>query len=159
MEKPSAEGLSALLFGGLSTAGLSKILKSPKDILSILKENKEFITTPTLKSHLEELLSSKGMKRQDVIKRAELDGNYANQLFNGIKTKPGRDQVLSLSFGFMLDKDEADRLLRVAGLGAMYSKNMRDAVIIHALENGNPITQTNEVLASLELETLSDHTK
>ena len=159
MEEKTIENLSAPLFEGVTSEGLSKILKSPKDILTLLQENKKSITTPTLKAHLEELLTSKGMKRQDVIKRAELDSNYTNQLFNGIKTKPGRNQVLSLSFGFKLNKEEADRLLRVAGLGALYSKNMRDAVIIHALENGNPITQTNEVLASLELEILSDHTR
>ena len=159
MEEKTAEDLSTSILGKVNTEGLSRILKSPKDILTILQENKKSITTPTLKEHLEELLSSKGMKRQDVIKRAELDSNYANQLFNGIKTKPGRNQVLSLSFGFKLNKEEADRLLRVAGLGALYSKNTRDAVLIHALENGNPITQTNEVLASLELEILSDHAK
>ena len=138
-----------------TTGRLTKILKSPKDIRIILKENDASITTPTLKEHLEGLLSSKEMKRQDVIKRAELDGNYINQLFSGIRTKPGRNQMLSLSFGFGLNKEETDRLLRVAGVGALYPKNKRDAVIIHALENGRPIDQTNEILTSMALETLS----
>ena len=141
----------------ISTKNLANILKSPKDILSILRENKGVISTPTLKNHLESLLSSKGLKRQEVIKRAELDSNYTNQLFNGIKTKPGRNQILSLAFGFALNKEETDRLLMIAGVGALYPKNKRDAVIIHALENGNTIIQANEVLASLELEILSDY--
>ena len=142
-----------------TTDRLSKVLKSPKDIRVILQENDAAITTPGLKEYLEGLLSSKGLKRQEVIKRAELDCNYTNQIFNGIKTNPGRNQMLSLAFGFGLNKEEADRLLRAAGVGALYPKNKRDAVIIHALENGNTVNQMNEVLFSLWLETLPKYTK
>ena len=142
-----------------TTTKLSKVLKSGKDIETILQENESVITTPTLQEHLEKLLSSKAIKRQDVIKNAELDSNYINQLFNGIKTKPGRNQTLSLAFGFGLSKDETDRLLKVAGVGALYPKNKRDAVIIHSLENGRSVVETNEILASLGLGILSEHLK
>lgn len=138
-----------------TTARLMSVLKSPKDIRLILRENATKIATPSLREHLQHLLEMKKMERQDVIRRAELDSNYINQLFSGIKTKPGRDQTLALAFGFELDSDGANRLLRVAGVGALYSKNKRDAVIIHALENGKTIMQTNEVLSSMALKTLA----
>lgn len=141
----------------ISTSGLTEILKNAKNINIFLQENQSSITDPTLQKYLGELLSSKGLKRQDVIKNAELDSNYINQLFSGIKTKPGRNQALSLAFGFGLNNEETARLLKIAGVGALYPKNKRDAVIIHALETGKPITQTNEILSSLELGTLSDH--
>jgi hypothetical protein len=140
-----------------TTVRLTKILKSGKDINAILQENTFY--APTLQEHLEKLLSSKGLKRQDVIMRAELDGNYVNQFFNGIKTKPSRDHTLSLAFGFGLNKDETDRLLKVAGVGALYPKNKRDAVLIHSLENEKSVMEVNEVLISLGLGTLSDYEK
>lgn len=142
-----------------TTTRLTKVLKSGKDIRAILQENESSITTPTLQEHLEKLLSAKGLKRQDVIRRAELDGNYINQIFSGIKAKPGRDQTLSLAFGFTLNKDETDRLLKIAGVGALYPKNKRDAVLIHSIENGMSVAETNEVLISIDLETLPRHTK
>ena len=143
----------------ITTGGLTEILKNVKDIKSFLQENESSITNPTLQEYLDKLLLLKGLKRQDVIKNAELDSNYINQLFSGIKTKPGRNQTLSLSFGFGLNYEETARLLKIAGVGALYPKNKRDAVIIHSLENGKSITQTNETLSSLGFGTLADYRK
>ena len=143
----------------MSTNGLAEILKNAKDINSFLQENESYITNPTLQEYLKELLLLKGLKRQDVIKNAQLESNYINQLFSGIKTKPGRDQTLSLAFGFGLNNEETARLLKIAGVGALYPKNKRDAVIIHSLENAKSIMQTNEALNFLEIETLTDYRK
>ena len=143
----------------ITTGGLIKNLKNTKDIKIFLQENQSSITDPTLREYLAKLLSLKGLKRQDVIKNAELDSNYINQLFSGIKTKPSRNHSLSLAFGFGLNNEETARLLKIAGVGALYPKNKRDAVIIHSLENGKSTTQTNEFLSSLNLGTLSDHRK
>lgn len=143
----------------ITTAPLTKILKNSKDINIFLQENQSSITNPTLSEHLKRLLTLKEMKRQDVINNAELDSNYTNQLFSGIKTKPGRNQILSLAFGFGLNNEETDRLLKIAGVGALYPKNKHDAVIIHSLENGKSITQTNETLISLGFGTLADYRK
>ena len=143
----------------VSTDGLAKTIKNAKDIKIVLQEIKSFITSPTLQEHLEKLLLQKGMKRQDVIKNTELDSGYAYQLFNGIRKNPSRNQALSLAFGFGLNNEETDRLLKIAGVGALYSKNKRDAVIIYSLENGKSLAQTNEILSSLNLETLAEHKK
>jgi len=142
-----------------TTDGLTRILKNAKDIQIFLQENETYITNPTLSEHLKKLLSLKDMKRQDVINNAQLDSNYINQLFSGHRTKPSRNQTLSLAFGFGLNNEETDRLLKIAGVGALYPKNKRDAVIIHSLETGKSITQTNEILSFLELGILSDHRK
>ena len=144
---------------GVSTGELANILKSANDIKVFLQENELSITNPTLSEHLKKLLSLKGLRRQDVIEDTALDINYINQLFNGIKKKPSRNQILSLSFGFRLDNEETARLLKIAGVGALYPKNKRDAVIIHSLETGKSIVQTNDILSSLKLETLSDNRK
>ena len=144
---------------GVSTGELANVLKSAKDIKFFLQENELSITNPTLSEHLKNLLSLKGLRRQDVIENTELDINYINQLFNGIKKNPSRNQILSLSFGFGLNNEETDRLLKIAGVGALYPKNKRDAVIIHSLETGKSIVQTNDILELLGLGTLADHRK
>lgn len=138
----------------IHTGGLTTILKQAKDVTIFLQENEVVITDPTLADYLEELLILKGLKRQEVIKNAELDSNYINQLFSGIKTKPGRNQTLSLAFGFGLNSEETDKLLKIAQTGALYPKNKRDAIIMHSLEKGKSITQTNDILSSLDLQTL-----
>ncbi len=140
---------------GVSTDKLENILKNAKDIKTFLQENESSISDPTLSEHLKNLLSLKGLRRQDVIENTELDINYINQLFNGIKKNPSRNQILSLSFGFGLNNEETDRLLKIAGVGALYPKNKRDAVIIHSLETRKSIVQTNDILNSLELGSLS----
>ena len=143
----------------ITTGKLSETLKNAKDINSFLQENESYITNPTLQEYLAKLLALKGLKKQDVIKNAELDSNYINQLFSGRRTNPGRNQTLSLAFGFGLNNEETARLLKIAGVGSLYPKNKRDAVIIHSLENGNSIMQTNEILNSLEIETLGNYKK
>lgn len=137
-----------------TTVRLTNVLKSKKDIKVILHENETAIAAPSLQEYLDSLLLSKGMNRQEVIRRAELDGNYINQLFNGIRTKPGRNQMLSLAFGFGLNKEETDRLLKVAKVGALYPRHKRDAIIIHSLENGKSVSEVNNLLNSFELELL-----
>ena len=142
---------------GTTTERLSHVLISPTDIRTVLEENEASITSPTLKEHLVSLLHQRGMTRLEVIRNAQLDSNYANQLFSGLRTKPGREQALSLAFGFGLNRKDADRLLRAAGVGALHPKNRRDAVIIHSLENGKTIAQTNEILISLGLDAFTGH--
>lgn len=138
----------------ISSAPLKESLKNTKDINSFLKENTSSITNPTLSQHLNKLLSQKGLKRKVVIETAHLDINYISQLFNGHKFNASREHILSLAFGFSLNNEEADRLLKIAGVGALYPKNKRDAVIIYALENGMSIDQTDDILLSHNLEPL-----
>ncbi|MCE5286353.1 MAG: hypothetical protein LLG02_10965 [Pelosinus sp.] len=144
------------IFNGdmIKTGPLKESLKETKDINSFLKENTTSITDPTLSEHLNRLLSQKGLKRKVVIESAHLDINYASQFFNKQKSNPSREHVLSLAFGFGLNNEEADRLLKIAGVGALYSKNKRDAVIIYALENGMSIDQTDDILIDHNLEPL-----
>lgn len=61
---------------------------------------------------------------------------------------------MSLAFGFGLNYEETDRLLKIAGVGALYPKNKRDAIIIYALENGMSIYDTDDILKYHNLETL-----
>ncbi len=48
------------------------------------------------------------------------------------------------------------KLLKIAGVDALYPKSKRDSFIIHSLENGNSLMQTNEILNSPEIEALAN---
>lgn len=85
----------------ITTGQLSEILKAKKDIKTILDKFSASITNPTLQKHLQTLLETKHLKRHDVIKKAQLESNYVNQIFNGQKTKPSRDYILSLAFALV----------------------------------------------------------
>lgn len=84
----------------ISTASLKKSLKNTKDINNFLKENTSSITDPTLSQHLNKLLSKKGLNRKDVIAPANLDINYINQLFNGMKKKTRQGYYIVFSIWF-----------------------------------------------------------
>ncbi|MCL2014836.1 MAG: hypothetical protein FWG68_01150 [Defluviitaleaceae bacterium] len=134
-----------------TTLILSNVLKSRTDLKTILEENEKAINSPSLRDHLEELLETTKLQRKDVIKAAQIDTSYGHQIFNGTRTNPGREQVLALAFGFELDRKNADRLLRAAGVGALNPKNKRDAVVIYSLENKIGVAGVNAALFSLDM--------
>lgn len=143
----------------ITTGQLSEILKAKKDIKTILDKFSASITNPTLQKHLQTLLETKHLKRHDVIKKAQLESNYVNQIFNGQKTKPSRDYILSLAFSLGLNNEETVRLLKIAKVGALYPRNKRDAVIINCLENGKSVEDVNIILDSLKIDTLTNSSK
>lgn len=143
----------------ITTGQLSEILKAKKDIKTILDKFSASITNPTLQKHLQTLLETKHLKRHDVIKKAQLESNYVNQIFNGQKTKPSRDYILSLAFSLGLNNEETVRLLKIAKVGALYPRNKRDAVIINCLENGKSVEDVSIILDSLKINTLTNSSK
>ena len=101
-----------------------------------------------------ELLEEKGLRKSDVVCGSGLDQTYCYQLLAGSRGKPSRDYVIKLAFGLRCDLTQAQRLLRRAGHSELWSKNARDAVIIHCLERGLTRLRTDDELWRLGLDTL-----
>ncbi|MDR1736506.1 MAG: hypothetical protein LBR85_06530 [Oscillospiraceae bacterium] len=83
----------------------------------------------------------------DIIRKAEIDLSYGNQIFNGIATNPHRDYIIRLAFGFEMNEEEANRLLAAAHkppLGGDYFS--RDAVFIRAIVKGYSIASIQATL-------------
>jgi hypothetical protein len=89
-----------------------------------------------------------GQVPERVIKLASIERTYGHQLFNGTR-KPSRDKVIQLAFGFGLDVDETQELLKIAQKSLLYPKIKRDAVILYCLNNHKSIIQTQSVLETL----------
>lgn len=120
-------------------------------------ELKDFIETfdgafikPSLHEHLQRLCAERGLVPEHVIKGCGIDRTYGHQLFSGVR-QPSRDKVIQLAFGFPLDVEETQKLLKVAGKSPLYPKIKRDAVLLYCLKNRIGFIDAQEALQELSL--------
>lgn len=128
-----------------STDELMKILRSKPDADNFLKENENELIHYSLPELLQQYLTSKNLKKSDVIRDSYLDRTYAYQIFDG-KHKPSRDKLLCLAFGLHLTVDETQRLLNTAQVSRLYPRIKRDILIITCLEKKIKIIACNDML-------------
>lgn len=89
--------------------------------------------TPTFVQYMDELLEQKGLKRQEVLLRADLPQKYGYKLLTGESHTTDRDKLLRLCLALELSLKEAQRVLRLYGMSELYPKNPRDVVLIAAI--------------------------
>lgn len=137
-----------------TTEELMEILKQKKSIHAYFTEEIDELEFASLAEYLELLLNEKGLRKSDVIKRSNMDKNYAYQIFNGNKTHPSRDKMIALAIGMGLNVLETRKLLKIAGACDLYPRNPRDSVIIFGLNNRLSLIDTNELLNDYRLDLL-----
>jgi transcriptional regulator with XRE-family HTH domain len=137
-----------------STDELMKILNSKKSYSEFLQDEKvEFVET-SISEYLNELLEEKQLKKSEVIRRGNLDKNYAYQIFNGNKLNPSRNKVLMISIGMGLTLTETRRLLKICNQSDLYIRNARDSVIIFGIDKKMTLMEINELLNDFSFEIL-----
>lgn len=136
---------------GTSTL-LRRIFKAP-NLRNYLDENGKSLVAPTFTEYLEMLCQEKNMVREHIIVRAGIERGFGHQLFRGAR-KPSRDNALRLAFGFGLDVDETQALLRAARRTPLYPRIKRDAAIIYGLAHHNTIIEIQTSLSDLGLTVL-----
>ena len=129
-----------------STEELMNILKTKKTYEEFFEEEVGELCFSTISEYLNLLVTEKKLKKSDVIQRANLDKNYAYQIFNGTKTNPSRDKVIMLAFGMGLNLNETRKLMKLSQLKDLYVRDPRDSVIIFCLNKGYSLMRTNEFL-------------
>ena len=137
-----------------TTEELLNILKSKRSYDDFLKEQIDELYFASISEYLEILLAQKGLKKSDVITKANLDKSYAYQIFNGNKTNPSRDKLIMLAIGMELNLDETRTLLKISNVSDLYIRNPRDSAIIFCLENKLDLIRTNEKLDEFSLSPL-----
>ena len=137
-----------------TTNELLELLESKKSIEAFFNEEIDELIFSSLSEYLELLISEKKLRKSNVIKRSNLDKNYAYQIFNGNKEKPSRNKVIMLAFGMGLSVLETRKLLKVAGVSDLYARNPRDSIIIYCLNKGLSLIDANEYLNDYNLELL-----
>lgn len=128
-----------------STGDLFKELEKKRNYKEVIKENQSELIFDSLKDMIEFFMNQKGLEKKDVVKRSQL-GNYAYYIIKGEKKNPDRDKLIMLCFGLQLNADEANQLLRMAAVGILYPRKIRDIIIINALNFNSDITETNIAL-------------
>lgn len=107
----------------------------------------------TLAGYLRDLLVEKGLTRAEAIRASGLNATFGYQLFQGTR-RAGRDHAIMLAFGLRCTLDEAQHLLRFAGVSELWCKVRRDAVIIFCLDRGLSRQECDDELFALGERTL-----
>lgn len=135
-----------------STDFLQSELKKSGSLEKFLKENEKNLRAKTVPEYLNDMLIKYDMEKSDVVRRSGLSGTYAYQIFDG-KKSAGREKLIQLAFGFPLNLEETQRLLRFGGHNELYVKKKREAFIMYAFGKGYDLNQVNELLYQNEEET------
>lgn len=133
--------------------------KSTEELLAILKNSRldayladnagELVENPIC-NYLTAVIEEKGLQKADVIRKSNIQTNYAYQILSGLKI-PSRDKLIALCFGMELGLTEAQTLLKYAGYAPLYPRNKRDSVIINSLEKHEDVISCNITLDEFNL--------
>ena len=126
---------------------LQKLFKTP-DLDKFMKHYSKELEPPQFHCYISQLCSEQGQVPERIIKQAAIDRTYGHQLFNGTR-RPSRDKVIQLAFGFGLDVDGAQELLKAAQKSLLYPKIKRDAAILFCLSHSKSVIETQNVLEAL----------
>ena len=123
------------------------------DFQTFYKENRDCMISGDLSALLAQLLESKGLKKSQVIKKAEIAEVYGYQIFSGVRI-PERKKLLCLAVGMRLNIEQTQQLLKCAGYSQLYVKLPFDSIVLYGLCKELSVVQINELLYEYELETL-----
>lgn len=128
---------------------LDRLFKA-SNLEGFMEKNAEAIQIPTFDSYISELCKMMGLIPERVIKQACIERTYGHQIFNGTR-KPSRDKVIQLAFGFGLDVDGTQKLLKMAQKNPLYPRIKRDAVILYCINHHIGVVEVQGILHDLQL--------
>ena len=130
---------------------LQRLFKTSSLTNFFRRHSDDIVNSPLLHEYINNLCTEKDVLPAHVIQKSGIERTYGHQIFNGRKPNPSRDKVIQLAFGFGLNYDEIQRLLKIAHKGALYPKIKRDAIVIYALNNKMTLDDVQATLFELEL--------
>lgn len=128
---------------------LRRLFKAP-NLEGFMEKNADDIQTPLFYEYISELCQVMDQVPERVIKQSSIERTYGHQLFNGIR-KPSRDKVIQLAFGFGLDVDGTQKLLRMAQKNPLYPRIRRDAAILYCINHHIDVVEAQSMLQDLGL--------
>lgn len=129
-----------------TTTELLKELENFSTFKEYENANKNFMVSKTFSEYLSELIEEKNLVRAEVIRKAQLNENYAYQIFSGVKKRPARDKLICLAIAMDLSINETNSLLKLAGLLPLYPRVKRDSIIIINMKSHKSVIEINNVL-------------
>ena len=136
------------------TAELLEQLLASTSTEEYLKNERGNLEYRQLSDYITDLLEEKGLTRAEVFRAGGINETYGYNTFSGTKANPSRNHVLMLAFGLRCTLDEAQRMLRLAGVSELWPRIPRDAIIIRALEEGRTRKDCDDELFRLGEDTI-----
>ena len=128
---------------------LRELFKAP-NLISFIERNADEFQAPQFYEYLSELCREMDLVPERVIKQASIERTYGHQLFNGTR-KPSRDKVIQLAFGFGLNVDRTQELLKAAQKSPLYPRIKRDAAILYCINQNMSVMDVQDILHDLHL--------
>lgn len=137
-----------------STEDLLQILLKEKNIHHFIQENSEEFERTSLAEEFSQLFSKYQYKKSEIIRLSNLDKSYAYQIFDGRKCFPSRNKLLALCIAMQISLKETEKLLNLAHCPKLYPRNVRDSIIINAINTCTNLQDLNFLLFDMDLEML-----
>ena len=134
----------------VSTSELLKMVFKTKTLNKVFDTSEKNFDLPSFNEYITKLCIDKNEVAEHIIVRSGIERTYGHKIFAGTRN-PSRDTVIQLAFGFRLNFDETQQLLKIARMSALYPRVKRDIVLIYCLHNGLSIEQTQMYLNDLNL--------
>jgi len=132
------------------TSELLQELFDTGSVTRFIKRNQDYMRKSPLHVYLKNECEKRGVLAAHVIAKSRIERTFGHHIFSGDKN-PSRDKVIQLAFGFEMDYNEAQELLKAAGKSPLYPKIIRDAVVIYALKHNLNLIEVQTALDELDL--------
>ena len=140
------------------TATLSRRLFKAPNFEAFVEENAKLLAPLRISDYLAELREKSGFSIGQIVLRCNIDRNYLHQLLNGTR-HPSRDKLIQLAFGFGLDVDGTQELLKAAQMSLLYPRIVRDAAILRCLHDQKHFDDVQDLLGRMGLSQLDGEDK
>lgn len=135
------------------TDDLKRALMNASDLDKFLKENADNFNQQDVQELLARMFDQRDLSKATLAKRAGMSNVYLHQVFAG-RRHPSRNRMLCICLGMEATLEEAQELLKRSGMGLLYPKDRRDAIIIYGLLHHQTLFEVNDKLFCEDEETL-----
>ncbi len=139
----------------MSTEELLKLLFMESSLDHLMTRDADSEHLPSFSEYINAVCKQKGEPPERIINRTNLERSYGHQLFSG-RRSPSRDTVIQLAFGFEMDYDSAQELLKIARKSPLHPKVKRDMLIVFCLHHSYSIVDCQLALQKYGLPILGE---
>ena len=136
-----------------TTDELQQALLAAPDLDRFLEENNDKFNHETVPALLNAVYEKKNISKATLAKQSGMSSVYLHQVFSG-RRNPSRNRMICICLGMEATLDETQDLLKLSGMGLLYPKDRRDAIIIYGLLHHQNLFEVNDKLFCENEETL-----
>ena len=142
-----------------NTRELEEMLENthPENIGNYFEKNEEDMMDGNrdFMRYMNEKFKEKGLKKQDVLLRADIPQRYGYKLLSEEKVTRQRDVILRICYAADFSVKETQQALKIYHMDTLYARDPRDALIMTIFnEHPGSIIDINEMLLSNKMQPL-----